>query len=159
MEKHNVEIKTDTNNKIFPEKSNFLESQMKINTSEDEESNHVEAFEIPVISKKPREQTNTNNKIFPEKSNFLESQMKINTSEDEDSDHVEPFEIPVIYKQAREQTNINSKIFSDDVNNMCLIKCNICQMTFSSHKKRIHFRTYHTDFKHSYTYARKTYYR
>jgi len=71
MEKHNVEEKIDTNNKIFPDKSNVLESQMKINTSED-------AFEIPVISKK-----------------------------------------------AGQKTDINNKIFSDDVNNMCLVQCNI----------------------------------
>ena len=111
-----------------------MESQIKIDTSEDEESDHAEAFEIPVIYKKARIAKNKLEEVFK-------------TSE------------PIKKHNVEKKTDTNSKIFSDDVNNMCLIKCNICDMTMSFCKKDTHFRTYHKDSRPSYSYVRKTYYR
>ena len=134
--------------------------QMKIDTSDNDESDHNEAMEapeIPVISEKAR-------------------------VESDHDEATETFEMPVISKKAQVvkkrikevfktsepmkkhevneiKTDTLKRIFSDDVDNMCLIKCNICDMTMSSCKKLRHFQALHKDSKPYYTFVRKTYYR
>ena len=120
--------------KEYSKKYLNLESQMKIDASEDKESDHDEAFEIPVIPKKARVVKKRIKEVFK-------------TSE------------PIKKHNVGKKPDTNSKIFSDDVDNMCLIKCNICDMTIGLCKKWSHFRAHHKDSRPSYTYVRKTYYR
>ena len=111
--------------------------QIKIDISDKDESDHdkaMETSEIPVISKKARVVKKRIKEVFK-------------TSE------------PMKKHNVGKKPDTNSKIFSDDVDNMCLIKCNICDMTIGLCKKWSHFRAHHKDSRPSYTYVRKTYYR
>ena len=129
--------------KVNPRNHKVLNSitgdqQMKIDTSDNDESNHYEAAEtseIPVISKKARVVKKRLKEVF------------------ETSEIIEKHEVN------ETNTDHNKRIFSDDVNNMCLIKCNICDMTMSLCKKLRHFQAFHKDSKPSYTFVRKTFYR
>jgi len=133
--------------------------QMKIDTSDNDESDHNEAMEapeIPVISEKARvesdhdEATETSEMpVISKKARVVKKRIKevFKTSE------------PMKKHNVGKKPDTNSKIFSDDVDNMCLIKCNICDMTIVLCKKWSHFRAHHKDSRPSYTYVRKTYYR
>ena len=113
--------------------------QIKIDISDKDESDHDEAMEtseIPVISEKARVIKKRIKEVF------------------KTSEPMKKHEVNEI------KTDTFKRIFSDDVNNMCLIKCNICQMRFSSDKKWLHFKNFHKEtLEPSCTFVRKTYYR
>ena len=65
-------------------------------------------------------------------------------------------------KRMHKVTNsAQGKVFSDDIDDMCLTNCYICQMTLSADSIKRHIYRLHpgAPVKRSYTYIRKTYYR
>ena len=65
-------------------------------------------------------------------------------------------------KRMHKVTNsAQGKVFSDDIDDMCLTNCNICQMTLSADSINSHIYRLHpgAPVRRSYTYIRKTYYR